>query len=377
MFDALTASRVRLWATAVLTAVVALVSGSLLFPRAVYGEFIWHYFWGPVYADANGAYCAVWDGGARTLLNSQSACASAMEPVAYPGYTFVSEVGYMLTLIVALYGVYLFLEEFELGGSKSFFFALFPFMFFGGALRVVEDAMDAARGAGVEPAVSYPLNALIISPVIYGTVFVLTVAALVGAVWLERTGRVRRYEGPLALAGVALTLLCIVGLSVLSFTTEYVGFHPIFAALTLLIATVLTAGVWAFVRRYLPAATLGTPRIGPVVIWAHAVDGIANVLASDWATALGLPFNYSSKHPVDRVIVNITEMLFPGSVVDTIGDSWGFPLVKLVAATGAVWLFDDTIFEESPRYAVLLLVAIVAVGLGPGTRDMLRATFGI
>jgi uncharacterized membrane protein len=39
--------------------------------------------------------------------------------------------------------------------------------------------------------------------------------------------------------------------------------------------------------------------------------------------------------------------------------------------------FDDAIFEESPRFAVLLLVAIVAVGLGPGTRDMLRATFGI
>jgi uncharacterized membrane protein len=33
--------------------------------------------------------------------------------------------------------------------------------------------------------------------------------------------------------------------------------------------------------------------------------------------------------------------------------------------------------EESPRYSIIMLVAILAVGLGPGTRDMLRATFGI
>jgi uncharacterized membrane protein len=33
--------------------------------------------------------------------------------------------------------------------------------------------------------------------------------------------------------------------------------------------------------------------------------------------------------------------------------------------------------EESPRFAVMLLEAIVAVGLGPGTRDMVRIAFGI
>jgi uncharacterized membrane protein len=51
--------------------------------------------------------------------------------------------------------------------------------------------------------------------------------------------------------------------------------------------------------------------------------------------------------------------------------------VKLVVALAVVWIFDEQIFEDNPRYAILLLVAIVAVGLGPGTRDMIRATFGI
>jgi uncharacterized membrane protein len=60
-----------------------------------------------------------------------------------------------------------------------------------------------------------------------------------------------------------------------------------------------------------------------------------------------------------------------------IGAAWSFLLVKLVVATIVVWAFDERIFEESPRYAVLLMVAVLAVGLGPGTRDMLRATLGV
>ena len=64
-------------------------------------------------------------------------------------------------------------------------------------------------------------------------------------------------------------------------------------------------------------------------------------------------------------------------LVGLAGTAWPFLLVKIVAALAVVWVFDEQIFEESPRYAILLLIAIVAVGLGPGTRDMLRATFGI
>jgi uncharacterized membrane protein len=42
-----------------------------------------------------------------------------------------------------------------------------------------------------------------------------------------------------------------------------------------------------------------------------------------------------------------------------------------------LWLFTEEFMEESTRYALLLLIAITAVGLGPGTRDLLRVTFGI
>jgi len=87
--------------------------------------------------------------------------------------------------------------------------------------------------------------------------------------------------------------------------------------------------------------------------------------------------NYGAKHPVNRFLNDLVGGVAPAGVQEVIGVAWGFLLVKIVAAVAVVWVFDERIFEESPRYALLLLVAILAVGLGPGTRDMLRATFGI
>jgi uncharacterized membrane protein len=121
----------------------------------------------------------------------------------------------------------------------------------------------------------------------------------------------------------------------------------------------------------------GTGLAGLVVLFAHAVDGVANVVAADWLDPLGIPVEYGAKHPVNRFIVDVTEGLQPAGLSAVIGTSWPFLVVKLVAATAVIYVFDRTIFEENPRYAIVLLVAIVAVGLGPGSRDMLRATFGI
>ncbi|MFB6219034.1 MAG: DUF63 family protein, partial [Halobacteriaceae archaeon] len=102
----------------------------------------------------------------------------------------------------------------------------------------------------------------------------------------------------------------------------------------------------------------------------------ANVLFMDWGVALGVG-RYLPKHPANAAVDTVTRAVLPSAISDVTGTVWPFLLVKLAAASGAVWLFNDEIMEESPRYSILLLVAIVAVGLGPGTRDMLRATFGV
>ena len=365
----------RLWAGTVAALLVALVGGALAFPERVYYGFVWHYFWGPVVADAQSATCAVYDGTTTELLYDAAACRAAPEPVAYPGYTLVSEVGYAITLLLALLGVVFLLRRLDIGADRRLFYALFPYMLFGGALRVVEDANDAVP-AGVEPAISFPWNTLIISPIIYFTMFALTLLALLASIWAAKRDLAAEYDVPLAWLGTALLGLAVGYLLVLSILRDYVGFYPEISVVVLAGATLLTWLVWEAVERCAPAVNAGTRRMGLVVIWAHAVDGVANVVGLDWAKELGLPADLVPKHPVNRALVGVGEQ-FPEVVQQVIGTAWPFLIVKLVAAVLVVWVFDEQIFEESPRYAILLLVAIVAVGLGPGTRDMLRATFGI
>jgi uncharacterized membrane protein len=372
--DRLGVDPARLWAGTVLGLLVALVGGAFAFPRIVYDGFVWRYFWGPVQADANSAVCAVREGGITRYLASSNACTAAEGFVAYPGYTLVSEIGYVVVLLLALVGVVFLLRRLDIGGDRRFFFALVPFMFFGGALRVVEDAHDF----GDASLITYPWNTLLISPIIYFTVFFVTLAAVVAAVWAARRGLASEYERPLFGIGLTVLVLNLGYLVLLAVAPDNtVTFYPQVITVILVATTAATALVWWLVSTYWPAVNSGTGLIGVVVIWGHAVDGVANVVGLDWMVALNAGGNLVPKHPVNQGIVNITASVLPPSVLAVTGDAWPFLIVKLVAAVVVLWIFEAEIFEESPRYAILMLIAITAVGLGPGTRDMLRATFGV
>ncbi|QSG08119.1 putative membrane protein [Halapricum desulfuricans] len=368
----------RAWLATFVAGVVALAGGSVLAPRRVYDGFIWQYFWGPVYADAHNAQCAVNDGGSVSIPESCSAASDQGLIVAEPGYTLVSEVGYMIVGLFFLIGILLLLRRLHLGRNRNLFFGLVPFMLFGGALRVVEDANNwLADAAGTEQIIGYPLNTILISPLIYFTVFFLTLAALLVSVWLSRNGFVESYPPVLGAIGTVLFVVTFSGLVVISVLEESVGQYPAFLLVTVGLATGIAYGLYWLADRFAPEINSGTGYIGLVVLWAHAIDGVANVLASDWWEAFGLPFQYVPKHPANATIISVTETVVPASITSVIGTSWPFLLVKMVVALGIVWLFNDEFIDENPRYAIILLMGIAAVGLGPGTRDMLRATFGI
>lgn len=380
-------SRAQAWLAAFTTALLAFGFGVLLAPELVWDRFLWHYFWGPVYADANNAVCVVMDGGTTELFYSTVACQDAAGIVAEPGYTLVSEAGYAISLVFFLIGVLTLLHRLEIGDTKQLFFALVPFMFFGGALRVVEDANDAIP-EGAAQILAYPWNTLIISPIIYFTVFFITLATVVASVLAERRGYVERYGRPLFATGWLLVLLSVGYLlyfvpTRLTGTVDGAGFYPQVTGVTVALSVVFAVVIYRLAQRYKPGINAGTGYIGLVVIFGHAIDGVANVIAADWTGELGVvdsagnALEYGAKHPFNDIIVGVVDTIQPAGLDSVIGLSWGFLVVKLVAATAVVWVFDDTIFDDEPRYAILLLIAILAVGLGPGTRDMLRVTFGI
>ncbi|MDS0477925.1 DUF63 family protein [Natrinema sp. 1APR25-10V2] len=364
----------RVWAATVASLAAVVVLGAVLFPQRVYVDIIWQYFWGPVVADAHSWPCVAWAGGEQVQCSQAPANAG---PTAEPGYTFVSYAGYIPSLILFLIGAIFAVRRLEIERYRAGFFALFPFMLFGGALRVVEDANAAAFEATGEMAIQLPWSGFIISPLIYFTVFFIALFAVASSVRLEREDYVSGYEYPLAGIGTTLLTVSIVYLAYTAATEPYAEFYPLIPLVILVGATLTTAITWVAIERFAPELNRGTRYMGIVVIWAHAVDGVANVIGLDWATTLGLPANLVPKHPINRAIANTTADILPADIVSATGSAWPFLFVKVAAAVFIIWIFDDTVFEENPRYAVLLMITVVAVGLGPGTRDMLRATFGV
>ncbi len=401
----------RTWLAAFGAALVALVGGAAAFPGQVYDRFIWQYFWGPVVADAKAASCAVVEDGtvwavypggtgsypantAEAIYRGvtetgaqwgscaalrESAATTAGLVYAQPGYTLVSEVGYMVTLLFMLVGVYLLIERLGITFERPLYFPLFPFMLLGGALRVVEDATDAAVDAGVAPSIGFPLNSLIVSPLIYFVLFVLAFGTLVLAQRLQRRGVIDDYLRFVGTVGTAALGLTLGYLALLSLTTDYVAAHSQFLLVVLALASVLAYAVWRGVGERYPEVLAATGYVGLLVVWAHAIDGVANVLTADWLDVLipGTELFYYAKHPANQIIISVTDSIQPAGLTAAIGSSWPFLVVKLALPAVVLGLFDREFVEESPRYALLLLVAITAVGLGPGTRDMLRVTFGI
>ena len=368
------------WAVAGLAGIVAVAVAALLFPRRVYDEFIWQYFWGPVVADAHAvgtAGCAVREDGSIAFYRSAQECAAAAGVVAHPGYTTTSTVTYALILLFALIGIVFALERFSIDKDPMLFYGLVPFVFFGGALRVVEDANAAVYRETGELVIGLPWAGLIISPFIYFVVFVLTVVALIAAFGVVRAGLDTHPAVPLAGFGVLACLGTLVVLTYYHAITPIMQLNLLVPTISLGGATLITALVWIATERYWPEVNEGTGLMGAIVIWGHSVDGVANVMSLDWWAAVGLESGYAPKHVVNRAIIDITSAVQPAAVSDAIGYAWPFLPLKVLVAVIVVWIFNDEVFEDSPGFSMLLFVAVLAVGLGPGTRDFLRATLGI
>jgi uncharacterized membrane protein len=192
----------------------------------------------------------------------------------------------MITLLVALIGIVFLLRQLNIGSDRQLFYALTPFVFFGGALRVIEDANDAIPSA--DALISYPLNTLVISPIIYFTVFAVTLAAVGLTVWAERRGIVGRYDRLLFITGIGvLTLALGYLISLVVTSAPSVEFYPQVLLSVLTGATLVTGVTWWAIKTLAPSINRGTELIGLVIIWGHAVDGVANVIGLDWMRAIG------------------------------------------------------------------------------------------
>jgi len=264
-----------------------------------------------------------------------------INPIIYDtGYNPINTITWAIILGLSLFGVVKLLDKLDVTVDEVFIFAVSPYIFVGGSLRVGEDA-------GIVVA---PLKYLLITPLIYFFIFFVCVAMLVLSVGLQRAVRIN-YYWPFAMGGVAWSAL-----NVWLLYQTAPAFNAGILALILSVGVALSLVVYA-IARLLNFALL-KDRVN-----AFELDG--QLLAAT-ATSFGLTFlPYAEKH------------VLPNFLIEATGTAFVMYPLKLVVTIPVLFIIDQYLKTESKNLVGLVKLAILTVGLAPAIRDTLRMTLGI
>lgn len=360
-------------------------AGTLLLPGVFRDRFIHPYLWGPVLADAG-----MPSGGAA------------------PGYNPVNTLLYGAILIISLIYIHLIFVRTGVRVGREFLLAISPVLLAGPLLRVLEDS--GFFGA--------PASLLFISPLIYIYLGLTTLLAVTLSEVLLPSRRPSRtifsatpalitpllffvlsVEGKLHSTAWPFALLVFSGLlippllgrrglwgpqhSLALFSSltlaaallpvlfaPWAGWpdlpepHPEVAAVALGGAAAVSFLLRLLFRHLKERSPRRAPRPGGIntaIIFGQTLDALATAWAVD---RLG----YSEKHVLPRLLISST------------GTAFSMVPLKILLVILLLYVLDVQMVEEERRYPTLfnlIKLAILVLGLGPGLRDVLRASVGL
>ncbi|MDD5502318.1 MAG: DUF63 family protein [Candidatus Thermoplasmatota archaeon] len=395
-------------AAAILMPIAVVVIGCIL-PQtheAFYTNFVWKYFWGPSVADIEGhavQYNGVW---------------------AADEYTLISEFTYGAILVVCLLGIYKVLQAAKVRLDDNFIYAMVPFIFIGPILRVFEDALlfrPLIQYLFISPFLFFLMGGMVLlllligarirdlyagivrQTIYFGAVMGIT-SALYAIAYLKIPGQFAYMVPPsfVALYSAASVIVfflagrkngaspAMTAFSFGIFTLAVSGHvfvewvtnpwaQPIVPAQPMMIP--VTMGVAAAVmllvfaaakllsRKFPKAAVFASP-VNLMMVLGHQVDAWASTIAinTDVQKLFGLSLApYGEKHPISEAFLGFG------------GDYW-FIAIKLALILLMVYLIDISAEEDMKKYPalkILIKLTIIALGMGPGTRDFLRAAMSV
>ncbi len=308
-------------------------------------------------------------------------------------YNIYNTTAYGFGFFILFMFIHELLSTWKIELNDRFVFASVPLLIFGGVVRTLEDA-DM-----FEP----PLQYFFISPLVYGALVIYGLFVLATGVWVSRSSLPSLTKG----LGLVSTAILIYGLWWYFAPGEWL--HPSSWALLVLCAAALTAEfyrsaplrdpvlffgitnilvlVWTYLNLaqnkmenpemlwatliftlfsmylvWLGALGLGiTSKITPLywlLFFGHFIDGSATFLGID-------EYGYSEKH------------VLPDFFIEYFGTAKVMIPLKFLVVTGVIYAIEtENSKEEEPEMISLLLMFLLALGLGPGTRDVLRIMFG-
>lgn len=189
------------------------------------------------------------------------------------------------------------------------------------------------------------------SPTVYGSA---TVVA--GTTWLVAN---HLTDTPDTFLGTIGTIAALPPITVAVYGADTLT--PFIPAVSLLTAIILTA-CYQYLADTRFDTLARTGYAGALVVFGQTLDGLS--------TALGVAhLGFGEQTPLSRILIDATATL-PAPLL---GAGWLFLLVKLALGVGVVWFLAPTV-DRNPREGYLLLALVTAVGLGPGTHNLLLFT---
>jgi uncharacterized membrane protein len=256
---------------------------------------------------------------------------------------------YLVALVVGVGAVAALLYRERPPVTDDVVLALAPWMV-AGAVGYVLFQIEAVP-PGVRP--------LFGSPAVYLSTFVFA-----GAVWAataadgwESTGLgLRSTPGALAVTG-GLAAGAALGYAVEVGTRDgaIAAFWP---TVSVVVAVAVTALAWGVLWLVFPIVD-ETGKAGPLVVFAHALDGVSTAVGGD---VLG----FGEQTPLSRAVLEFAASL---PTEPLLGSGWLFIVVKVVVASAVLYLLADGV-RERPREGYVLLAGVAAVGLGPGAHNV-------
>ncbi|MDV4342794.1 DUF63 family protein [Methanoculleus sp. YWC-01] len=266
-----------------------------------------------------------------------------IDPIRYgEAYTLVDTLTYALILIVAVYLVYRGLRRYKIGIDDELVLATLPFVVLGGLLRVVEDT-------GM---ITSDFRFLLITPLIFFSIFGVAIIALFAGKIAENAGLVRRYSRLYAGAGIAACLLATAALAWFGLTETRIALDVLAAILALAAASSLA--LWVLLVHGLKW-DYASHILYKLLIFGHMLDASA--------TSYGIDI-----HPVGYVEQHVVG----AALIDATGTAFSMFLLKFAVIVPAVYVLEMYRREGSSDLWHLILLAMIVVGMAPGIRDLGR-----
>jgi len=259
-----------------------------------------------------------------------------IEPIIYDtGYNPVNTVTWALILGLAILGLIRLFPRLGLSMDQRLIFYTLPYVFAGSSLRVIEDA----------ELLPPPWKYLLITPLIYLLVFLVTITVLLLC---------RRILGPdyyrgYAAVGLLWSLLNLAALSALGFQNPWV-FGAVF-----LLGTAWAGGMYLF-KSVTSWLDFLSDRYNFLILYAHMLDASSTYIGVDW-------FGYYEKHVVPDYLIELTgtaAVMYP---------------LKLLILLPVLSLIDRSL--QDPSLKNLVKLALIILGLAPAVRNTLRLALGI